>query len=238
MIPRRCILGTMNLIMFDIDGTLTQTDAADGKCFVKAVADVFGLSGIDDDWSRYPHCTDSGILATIFQEQHGRPPSLPETTEVQEHFVALLAAEARERPFLPIEGSGKMLAELMQISEVAVSLASGAWECSARLKLALAGLDFPRLPAAFADDSHAREEIMQVSLARAAQVHGRTCFDAVIYVGDGVWDARAASRLGFPFFGIACEPGKRERLHAEGARHVFHDYRDADSFLGALRDFF
>ncbi|MGV3662325.1 MAG: HAD family hydrolase [Prosthecobacter sp.] len=224
--------------MFDIDGTLTQTDVVDGICFVKSMADVFGFSGIDDDWSRYPHCTDSGILTTIFQEQHGRPPSQPETTEVQNHFVALLGAEARERPFLPIEGAGEMLARLAKISDVSVALASGAWECSARLKLASAGLDFLRFPAAFSDDSHAREEIMQISLARAAQAHARTAFDAVVYVGDGVWDARAARRLGFPFVGIASEPCKSERLRAEGARHVFNDYRESDLFIRALRDSF
>ena len=77
---------------------------------------------------------------------------------------------------------------------------------------------------------------MQASLVRAAQFHFRDSFDAVIYIGDGAWDARAARNLGFPFIGISHEPARVERLYAEGARHVFHDYLDADSFMTVLHE--
>ena len=80
------------LILFDIDGTLTQSVDADAECFLRALEDEFGLREINDDWSLYPHCTDSGILATIFQERRGRTPTSAETAEVQSHFLALLAA--------------------------------------------------------------------------------------------------------------------------------------------------
>src|SRR5438094_2599822 len=128
------------------------------------------------------------------------------------------------------------LSNLTSSSAFAVSLASGAWECSARFKLASTGLDFPQIPAAFSDDAHAREAIMQASLVRAAQSRSRNSFDAVIYVGDGVWDARAARNLGFRFIGISHEPARVERLYAEGAHHVFADYLDADSFMAVLHE--
>jgi phosphoglycolate phosphatase-like HAD superfamily hydrolase len=117
-----------------------------------------------------------------------------------------------------------------------LALASGAWECSARFKLASTGLDFPQIPAAFSDDAHAREAIMQASLVRAAQSRSRDSFNAVIYVGDGVWDARAARNLGFRFIGISHEPARVARLYAEGAHHVFADYLDADSFMAVLHE--
>src|SRR6266496_946117 len=85
---------------------------------------------------------------------------------------------------------------------------------SSRFKLASTGLDFPQIPAAFSDDAHAREAIMQASLVRAAQSRSRDSFDAVIYVGDGVWDARAARNLGFRFIGISHEPARVECLYA------------------------
>ena len=137
----------MKLIMFDIDGTLTQTDATDGACFVRALQDVFGFSNISDDWSIYPHCTDSGILEHIFQERRGRAPIDDEVAGFQSRFVSLLAAETAARPFRPIEGARAMLDQLLSTRGVAISLASGAWECSARLKLASADLVFPQIPA-------------------------------------------------------------------------------------------
>jgi phosphoglycolate phosphatase-like HAD superfamily hydrolase len=226
----------MKLVMFDIDGTLTQTYQADETCFVQALREVFGFTDINTDWASYPHCSDSGILEVLFQIRLGRSPLPAEISIFQAHFVSLLTAATVVQPFNPIAGARDFLCSLTSSSALAVSLASGAWECSARFKLASAGLDFPQIPAAFSDDAHAREAIMQASLVRAAQFHFRDSFDAVIYIGDGVWDARAARNLGFPFIGISYEPARVERLYAEGARHVFHDYLDADSFMTVLHE--
>ena len=226
----------MKLVMFDIDGTLTQTYQADETCFVQALREVFGFTDINTDWASYPHCSDSGILEVLFQIRLGRSPLPAEISVLQAHFVSLLTAATVVQPFNPIAGARDFLSSLTSSSALAVSLASGAWECSARFKLASAGLDFPQIPAAFSDDAHAREAIMQASLVRAAQFHFRDSFDAVIYIGDGVWDARAARNLGFPFIGISHEPARVERLYAEGAHHVFADYLDADSFMAVLHE--
>jgi phosphoglycolate phosphatase-like HAD superfamily hydrolase len=226
----------MKLVMFDIDGTLTQTYQADETCFVQALREVFGFTDINTDWASYLHCSDSGILEVLFQIRLGRSPLPAEISIFQAHFVSLLTAATVVQPFNPIAGARDFLCSLTRSSALAVSLASGAWECSARFKLASAGLDVPQIPAAFADDAHAREAIMQASLVRAAQSHFRDSFDAVIHIGDGVWDARASRNLGFPFIGISNEPAKIERLYTEGARHVFHDYLDADSFMTALHE--
>jgi phosphoglycolate phosphatase-like HAD superfamily hydrolase len=226
----------MKLVMFDIDGTLTQTCQADEACFVQALREVLGFTDINTDWASYPHCSDSGILEALFQMRLGRSPLPAEISTVQGRFVSLLTAATVAQPFKPVAGARDFLNSLTSSSAFAVSLASGGWECSARFKLASTGLDFPQIRAAFSDDVHAREGIMQASLARAAQSRSRDSFDAVIYVGDGVWDARAARNLGFRFIGIAREPAGVERLYAEGAHHVFADYLDVDSFMAVLHE--
>jgi phosphoglycolate phosphatase-like HAD superfamily hydrolase len=227
----------MKLVMFDIDGTLTQTDHADEMCFVQTLREVFGFTSINTNWASYTHCSDSGILEELFQQRLGRSPLATEISTFQSHFLSLLAAATAAQPFSPVAGARDFVCSLISSSEFAVSLASGAWECSARFKLASAGLDFHQIPAAFSDSAHAREDIMRVSLTKAAQSRSRDSFDTVIYVGDGVWDARAARNLGCGFIGISREPARIERLYAEGASHVFHDYLDADSFITILHDF-
>ena len=224
----------MKLVMFDIDGTLTQTYQADEACFIQALREVFGFTGINTDWASYPHCSDSGILEALFQVRLGRSPLPTEISTFQAHFVSLLTAATVVQPFNPIAGARDFLSGLTSSSALAVSLASGAWECSGRFKLASTGLNFPQIPAAFSDDAHAREAIMQASLVRAAQSRSRDSFDAVTYVGDAIWDARAARNLGFRFIGISHEAARVERLYAEGAHHVFADYLDADSFMAVL----
>jgi len=224
----------MKLIMFDIDGTLTLTNEADERCFVQALEDVFGFAEINTDWASYPHCSDSAILEVLFQDRRGRSPGPVEMASFQSRFVALLTHSSAARPFGQVSGAREFLCELMADAAFAVSLASGGWECSARLKLRSAGLDLARLPAAFADDAHSREAIMEASLSRAAQACSRDSFDSVIYIGDGVWDARASRNLGYGFIGMAHEQARAERLYAEGAQHAFADYRDAESIMAVL----
>jgi beta-phosphoglucomutase-like phosphatase (HAD superfamily) len=38
----------MQLVMFDIDGTLTETMKVDEECFVRSFAEVFGFTDIDE----------------------------------------------------------------------------------------------------------------------------------------------------------------------------------------------
>ena len=73
----------MKLVMFDIDGTLTHTNEADDRCFVRALADVFQFQEVDADWSKYPCCSDSGILQTLFESRTGRGPSPTEPWTVR-----------------------------------------------------------------------------------------------------------------------------------------------------------
>src|SRR5205809_7788634 len=99
----------MKLVMFDIDGTLTQTFQADEACFVQALREVFGFTGINTDWACYPHCSDSGILEALFQLGLGRSPLPPEISTFQAHFVSLLTAATVVQPFNPIAGARDFL---------------------------------------------------------------------------------------------------------------------------------
>ena len=57
--------------------------------------------------------------------------------------------------------------------------------------------------------------------------------DGVVYVGDGVWDLRAARRLGHGFVGVGGDRG-RERLVREGASVVLRDFTDLEGTVAAL----
>ena len=62
----------MNLVRFDIDGTLAETIKVDEECFVRSFKDVFGFADIDSDWPPYPPTTDSGIFHDVFTARIGR----------------------------------------------------------------------------------------------------------------------------------------------------------------------
>ena len=70
---------SVKLVMFDIDGTLTQTFAVDTECYVEAVREVAGFQSISTNWARYQHTSDSGILDELYRTHLGRSPSEDES---------------------------------------------------------------------------------------------------------------------------------------------------------------
>jgi phosphoglycolate phosphatase-like HAD superfamily hydrolase len=227
--------GIMDLVLFDVDGTLTLTNEVDNRCYLCALGEALGGADFDADWTKYPHVTDSGIASALWEARRGAPPSVEQLDAVRERFVALLqeafaqdAVACREVP-----GAAAILAELAGRADLAVGLATGGWLESARLKLHRAGLGVRDLPMASSNDAHSREAIMLLAAQRAAERWGVVGFGSIVYVGDAVWDVKAARNLGWRFVGIG--GGERAgRLRGEGARHVIGDYRDQGLFFDAI----
>ena len=222
----------MRLVIFDVDGTLTDTVAIDERCFLRAFAELCGLASVDPDWSRYRDATDAGIFNEVFACHMGRAPSLKETIEFRDHLAALFREAASKSPFAPIAGAPQLLVRLDHSEKYKVALATGCWRESARVKMASAGMDYDAYPSASANDAPERAAIMRLAVERAAIRYG--CFDDSVYVGDGVWDARACRALGIPFIGIGVA-SRAEKLRQAGAVKVFADLMDSDGFQQVLQ---
>ena len=223
----------MTLVMFDVDGTLTHSNELDTRCFVQAMGEVFGFVGIDDDWSHYPHTSDAGIIAALFQNRLQRSPTPDELRRYKSHFLGLLAAQLQLTPMREITGAGRLLALLGRQPGIALALASGAWRESARAKMLSAGLPFDEFPGGFSEDAAARTEIMLASRRRAVERHGGNPFHKWVYLGDAVWDARACHQLGVPLIGLASGERAQQLMNA-GAGEVLADYAEPEAVLAAI----
>ena len=92
----------MHLVLFDIDGTLTQSQSIDAEIYLHSLSEVFGFADVDPDWSSYRHTTDSGILHEIFESRLGRTPAAAEISTFRAHFVDAIAVAAARTPFREI----------------------------------------------------------------------------------------------------------------------------------------
>jgi len=223
------------LVIFDVDGTLARTSRVDDDCWVDAARAVLGIESMSTDWSDYSHSTDEAIASDLIRDRTELPRTDETVHRLRDAFIERIHAALASDPglFRPVPGSPDVFARLGDAGW-ASAIATGGWRTTACLKLDAAGVPHGGVPAAHADDAHPRESIVTIAAERAERHHDRG-FERVVYVGDGVWDVRAAARLGIGFVGIA-EDDRAERLRREGATIVLPDYADGDGFVSAIAE--
>jgi phosphoglycolate phosphatase-like HAD superfamily hydrolase len=225
----------MHLVVFDIDGTLTDTCEVDHGCYWGAIHDVFRIAADQPDWSTFRHVTDSGIACESCERYLGRPANEREIDAVRQRLVMLLesALVVKNPVNYQIPGAFAVLSLIRESPDLAAALATGGFRASAELKLRRAGLLDPSVPFASSDDALSREQIMRIAADRAAKKY-MVEFSGFTFIGDGVWDVRAARNLGWTFIGIGAGENA-ERLRRAGADTIIPDYNPIARFLSILR---
>ena len=224
----------MKLVIFDIDGTLTQTSRVDEMCFTRAFADTHGLEVLADHWVDCPHVSDSGVTQHLFQYYFGRDPRDHESGAIKQRLVDLLEEHHRldRSYFAEIPRAAETFNRLVESRGWSKAIATGCWQPSAEVKLRAASINYQGVPGGFAEDGVARESIVGAAITRSRASY-RAMFDSIVSVGDGVWDVRTAARLGLAFIGVAIG-ARAETLREAGAKHVIPDFEDADRFFDLL----
>ncbi|VEG92462.1 HAD family hydrolase [Legionella spiritensis] len=197
-----------NLIIFDIDGTLTNTNRVDSDYFERALLESLPVKYIDNQWHNYKYSTDSGMVTEIVQSAFGRDPSLEEIAAIKERFVGYLkTAFLKDKSHcLPLSGASEIFTILTQRGWD-IGIATGGWEKSALLKLKTANIPCDGVPIAHSDDHMEREQIITIAIERAKKNYHRPAYAKMIYVGDRIWDKNAARNINIDFIGIGAELG-------------------------------
>ena len=214
------------LIIFDIDGTLCDTHDVDTRCYIEAVESVTGHSLASVDWAHYTEATSAAIVHQLLSEL-GIPDAIAAEQRIHDEFVARLGAAAQRTPemFQPIDGALELFEELRR-KNYNIAIATGCWRESAKLKLHRSGFTIGDIPFASASDARRRADIIALAAYRAGFGVG----DAV-YVGDGLWDLKAARELCMRFIGV----GKRHALlHEHGASRLLVSFAERAQFFRSL----
>jgi phosphoglycolate phosphatase-like HAD superfamily hydrolase len=224
----------MNLVLFDIDGTLTQSFEYDREVFTLALADVINSRNLDTDLEAYGSSTSAGVTKEAFQRALGRDPGPEELAEVERRVLWHLEQRYRESPgaFIEIPGASGCVAQLRKLDGLAVAIATGCWRTEAAFKLQSSGFRLDGIPMATSDDDEARERIMETAVVKAGEHYRCAAFERVVSLGDGLWDLRASRSLGYGFVGIG---GRIRALQDAGARYLHPDYLELEAVLASIR---
>ncbi len=187
----------MQAVIFDIDGTLIQSNAIDDELFFSSIKAVLGPVKIRQNVVDYDHVTDIGIISQLFADNQ-MPHDTGLIDSICESFVSALAEHFDSAGAFPsVPGANKFFDDLSQSAEHKIAIATGGWQRSALMKLETSGFDVRDIPVATCNDAIPREEIMRVALSQLGND-----FESVTYFGDAEWDRRACENLGWNFVAV------------------------------------
>ncbi|MBX9449417.1 MAG: HAD hydrolase-like protein [Taibaiella sp.] len=210
-----------NLLIFDIDGTLTESVSVHQKTF-KAALIKMGFANFNDNWSSYQHHTDSFIFKTIFEKETGQVISIADIEAFEQCLTKLLEDDTAQNPITEIQGASAFFHTLCY-DHFDIAFATGSLFQPALLKLMQSGLMIDEALIIASNKYFSREDVVGQAIRAAQDHYGTSHYNRIFSFGDGRWDYEAAQNLGLVFIGI----GNAELLQL-GARHYFKDFTDCE----------
>jgi len=229
----------VNLLLFDVDGTLTDTSADDDRLFRAALLENLPKDARPVEigtWTDFPEVTYPAVARDVITRACNRPAREGEIMLVRkahaqkwQHALDTGAARITAKP-----GAREIVDEARRRPKFVAAIATGGWAPTALLKLKAAGFPVDELTIATADDAESRVGILRTAQMVAAAARGVPGFSHIVVVGDGIWDARAASQMPAGFVGVAEAKGAVDTLRAAGAAAVIPHFQPPEKFWQAV----
>lgn len=228
----------MQLILFDIDGTLVDCGRQSRPLLGAALEEVFGRTG-DLDSYEFSGKTDPRIVSDLM-----RAAGLSEADiaagmgAVRAAYLRNVETGLRREEMRILPGVPELLARLARRArrgDVTLGLLTGNWQPAARRKLALCGLGDYFSFGAFGEDGVHRADLVPAALQRAEQHSGRA-FPAsqAVIIGDSLEDVECARAHGLQAVAVSTGKTSAAALAAAGADWVIPDLWSAPNCHAAL----
>ena len=154
-----------NLIVFDIDDTLTKSENQHQTAYVNTMQH-FGITKINQDWKTYLHHTDSYILKENYEANFKEAFQLDFIPSFEEKMTASILKLPKTDE---IKGASTVVDFFMRETDYAICFATGSLLEPAFVKLAQASINFvPDLVEA-SNTLYSRERIVQSAIKKAKQ---------------------------------------------------------------------
>ena len=232
-----------HLLLFDIDGTLLNTEGAGMRAFTSAFEQLYpaqvaacgGVPGID-----FAGSTDSGIVMRMFTEL-----GIIDSSSERERFYACYLGFLQRNLGEPgatgslLDGVAGLLGQLAgdhYVSSVLTGLLTGNIAAGARIKTDYYGISGHFHFGAYGDDHHDRNQLGPVAVQRASGFLGENLSAApVTVIGDTVKDIRCARAFGARVVAVASGSIPAHELAAHEPDILLESLGDVDAVLSQLQ---
>jgi beta-phosphoglucomutase-like phosphatase (HAD superfamily) len=209
------------LLVFDIDGTLLDSENVHQTGFVKAMQAI-GVEHVNTNWESYTHLTDSYIAKQNYEVAVNRGFS----AQILATFEAAFLAQIQNSSITEIAGADTFLQYILTETNYAVCFATGSLLKPVLYKLNQANIHYDEQLLVTSTHHYTREAIVNAAIAKAKTYFNVTNFKRIISLGDGVWDVNTANNLEIEFIGIGAE--NYQKLLNAGATTHFANFIEFD----------
>ncbi len=192
------------LVLFDIDGTIMNTDGAGDASFLRALSAVFDRSFSTEGFSANGK-TDTQIAYEL-AERSGIPRAETEARlgEIREHYLAGLKTELAGIEPTVFPGVLDLVAAVSDSSGCLTGLLTGNFEPGAWMKLDRIGLKAPFQMGAFGDGAASRDVLPGRAVERAKELTNRIFTEKeIVIIGDTPNDVACGRHLNVRSIAVA-----------------------------------
>lgn len=222
----------MNVLLFDIDGTLIDAGGAGQAAMEASIAAEFGanrpVTGISTAGR-----TDRAIAIDLFQF-HGIDVNEDHWSRYLKSYFRLLPNALQSRPGVILPGVPALLGQLQRRGDVQLGLLTGNFAEGARLKLTHYGLDHHFPFGGFGDAHLDRDDVARDALRKVQTRHPGVQPDRIWVIGDTPSDIRCGKAIGAKVVAVATGMFPANELKAHQPDILLNDLSEAGFWLQTI----
>jgi phosphoglycolate phosphatase-like HAD superfamily hydrolase len=209
------------LIIFDIDGTLTDSVVVHQQAFTESLEEL-GVVKIDSNYGEYKHHTDSFIAKTIYENYFDKEFD----NKILNLFEDKVYNKISKTTIIEIPGAIELLRKLELDPKFDFCFATGSLEKPAIYKLKSLGVSYHSDRLVCSNELYSRDDIVNKALDKSKKHFAQENYYKIVSIGDGLWDLKTANNLGLDFIGI----GKKNKriLLDNGCINYIDDLRELE----------
>ena len=229
----------MQVILFDVDGTLIRGDGTGRRSLELAFSETFDLCDVGPVTR---HVRFSGVLDPVIHSEMAAALGLAPALLAERHEAFMASYLANLAPACRRDTTGHVLPGVLDLLDclqtlpgVHLGLVTGNVEAGARIKLEEFGLN-PYFPTGgFGDDGPTRATVAHKAATRvAASLPDAVPAEQVVVIGDSELDVECGRSNGFRTLAVATGWTSREELAAARPDHLVDDLSHTEKILSLL----
>lgn len=227
----------VRLVLFDIDGTMLQSNGAGRRAMLVALREVFGSPGPEDH--RYDGKTDPQIVREVMRLEGHHDAHIDKRMDaLMSLYLSRLEHELEHVDTLVHPGIFELLEALEGRRDTILGLLTGNLREGAYAKLRAAGIDPDRFRVgAFGSDHELRPELPAFAQRRArAELGVDLEGEDLVVIGDTPADIECGRSLGVRAIGVATGSYTVDELLRCGAYTAFETLADTERVVRAIVD--